>query len=55
MSNDVGETRKLGELSQRQRELLAAELRALDPLVVRLHERAAAAPVATAPPPPVAS
>lgn len=28
-SNDVSETRKLGELSQRRRELLAAELRAL--------------------------
>jgi hypothetical protein len=54
LSNDVSETRKLGELSQRQRELLAAELRVLDPLVVRLRGRAAAAPVATAPPPPVA-
>ena len=32
-SNDVSETRKLGELSQRQRELLAAELRALEPPV----------------------
>jgi hypothetical protein len=28
-SNDVSETRKVGELSQRQRELLATELRAL--------------------------
>lgn len=42
-SNDLSETRKLGELSQRQRELLAAELRALDPLATRLRERTAAA------------
>jgi hypothetical protein len=51
-TNDVSETRKLGELSQRQRELLAAELRALDPLAARLRERSAAAPLPTAPPPP---
>ena len=48
-SNDVSETRKLGELSQRQRELLAAELRALDPLATRLRKRTAAGD-ATAPP-----
>ena len=40
-SNDVSETRKLGERSQ-QRELLAAELRGMDPLAARLRERAAA-------------
>jgi hypothetical protein len=51
-SNDVGETRKLGELSQRQRELLAAELRSLDPFASRLRERSAARPLPTAPPPP---
>lgn len=51
LGNDVSETRKLGDLSQRQRELLAAELRALDPLVQRLRERGAARPVPTAPPP----
>jgi hypothetical protein len=51
-SNDLSETRKLGELSQRQRELLAAELRALDPLATRLRERAAPQPISTAPPPP---
>ena len=50
LSNDVSETRTLGELSQRQRELLAAELLALEPLVARLRERVAAAPVPTAPP-----
>ena len=54
-SNDVSETRKLGELSLRRRELLAAELRALDPLAVRLRERTAAGSIAagrpTAPPP----
>jgi hypothetical protein len=49
LSNDVGESRKLGELSQRQRELLAAELRALDPLAARLAERAAAQPAPQAP------
>jgi len=48
-SNDVSETRNLGELSQRQRELLAAELRALDPLATRLRKRTAAGD-ATAPP-----
>jgi len=48
-SNDVSETRKLGELSQRQLELLAAELRALDPLATRLRKRTAAGD-ATAPP-----
>jgi hypothetical protein len=52
LSNDVGETRKLGDLSQRQRELLAADLRAIDPGVLRLRERAAARPVPTAPPSP---
>jgi hypothetical protein len=51
-SNDVSETRKVGELSQRQREVLAAELRALDPLAARLRERSAAHPLPTAPPPP---
>jgi hypothetical protein len=51
-SNDVSETRKVGELSQRQREVLAAELRALDPLAARLRERSAAQPLPTAPPPP---
>jgi hypothetical protein len=51
LSNGVSETRKLGELSQRQRELLAAELCALDPLVVRLRERAGAVPAPTARPP----
>jgi hypothetical protein len=51
-SNDVSEARKLGELSQRQRELLAAELRARDPLAVRLRERPAAGPVPIASPPP---
>ena len=50
-SHDVGEARKLGELSQRQRELLAAELRALDPLAARLRERSAAQALASAPPP----
>jgi hypothetical protein len=50
-SNDVSETRKLGELSQRQRELLAADLRALDPFSARLHDRAASQPLPTAPPP----
>jgi hypothetical protein len=50
-SNDLSETRKLGELSQRQRELLAAELRALDPLATRLRERTAAQPMSTAPSP----
>ena len=49
LSNDVGESRKLGELGQRQRELLAAELRALDPLAVQLAERAAAQPAPQAP------
>ena len=48
-SNDVSETRKLGELSQRQRELLGAELRALDPRATRLRKRTAAGD-ATAPP-----
>jgi hypothetical protein len=51
-SNDVSETRKLGELSQRQRELLATELRGMDPLAARLRERSAARPLSTAPPPP---
>lgn len=56
-SNDVTETRKLGELSQRQRELLAAELRALDPIATRLRQRTAAGtpaaePPAAMPPPP---
>src|SRR5437016_12073731 len=37
-SNDVSETRKLGERNQ-QRELLAAELRGMDPLAARLRER----------------
>src|SRR6201985_1378012 len=49
-SNEVSETRKLGELSQRQRELLAAELRALDPLPARLRERTAAGSAAAEPP-----
>ena len=51
-SNDLSETRKLGELSQRQREVLAADLRALNSLSVRLRERTASQPVPTAPPPP---
>src|SRR5690349_1142617 len=51
-SNDLSETRKLGELSQRQRELLAAELRALDPFATRLRERTAPQTMSTAPPPP---
>jgi hypothetical protein len=51
-SNDVSETRKLGELSQRQRELLAADLHARDPLAVRLRERSAAREVPMAAPPP---
>ena len=51
-SNDVSETRKLGELSQRQRELLAAELRALDPLATRLRARTAVG--SPGPEPPVA-
>jgi hypothetical protein len=51
-SNDLSETRKVGELSQRQRELLAAELRALDPFAARMRERVGAQPVPTAPPPP---
>jgi hypothetical protein len=51
-SHDVSETRKLSELSLRQRELLAAELRALDPLGVRLRARSAARSFPTAPPPP---
>src|SRR5262249_42301511 len=54
-SNDVSETRKLGELSQRQRELLAADLHARDPLRVRLRERSAARKVPMAPPPPGAA
>ncbi|MGZ4230809.1 MAG: hypothetical protein ACXVVQ_05215 [Solirubrobacteraceae bacterium] len=51
-SNDVSETRKLGELSQRQRELLAADLRSLDSLSARPRERAASQPVPAAPLPP---
>ena len=56
-SNDVSETRKLGELSQRRREMLAAELRGLDPLAARLRERTAAGSPAAGrpngmPPPP---
>jgi hypothetical protein len=50
-SNDVSETRKLGELSQRQRELLATELRAHDPLATQLRERTAAGSPAAGPPP----
>jgi len=49
-ANDVSETRRLGELSQRQREMLAAELRAHDPLATRLRERSAAGSPAAGPP-----
>jgi len=51
-SNDVSETRKLSELSLRQREVLAAQLRALDPLAVRRCTRSSARSIPTAPPPP---
>ena len=51
-SNDVSETRKLSELSLRQREPLAVQLRALDPPAVRPRARSSARSIPTAPPPP---